>query len=78
MKVLATVLGAAMAGGLATMVSIHAGNAELQHHGGGAMLVPTALFGTNDPEPAKYSSAMWLRVISNLVGNRGSITSAFS
>ena len=40
MKILATILGAAMAGGLATMASIHGAHAELQHHGGAAMMAP--------------------------------------
>ncbi len=39
MKLLATIFGAAMAGGLATMVSIHGVHAQMQH-GGGAMMVP--------------------------------------
>jgi Spy/CpxP family protein refolding chaperone len=41
MKILATILGAAMAGGLATVAAVHGKHAEFRHHqGGGAMMMP--------------------------------------
>ena len=40
MKILATILGAAMAGGLATVAAVHTGHVGMQHHEAGAMMMP--------------------------------------
>ena len=41
MKILMTMLGAAMAGGLATAAAVHGAHVEFKHHdGGGAMMMP--------------------------------------